>query len=130
MRVRRSQVMLAGLVLIGSSVALYARQQAAGSILPGQFVIINKANEPVPVTIPNLPAVDLSDRAVGVLTQIANRTQPTVVVRQNWEYRELLAAPGDDRTAALNAAGAQGWEATGFTVDAKGATTFVLKRPK
>jgi hypothetical protein len=51
-------------------------------------------------------------------------------VRQLWEYRNVTIPSGQDPTALLNAAGADGWEATGVTVGAQGATLVLMKRPQ
>ena len=86
----RSVVGLAvAVVVVAGSAALYARQQAAGSVLPGKFLIINKLpDEAVPVTLvgidPKFPImqvevlrtqpVDLSEATIGRLQQ-----------RRDWE---------------------------------------------
>lgn len=132
MHVRRVLLLfgLATLVTIaGDSAVLYARQQPAGSVIPGRIFILNKtATDAVPVTVYGGISADLSDSAVGVLTQIANRIQPVTAARQNWEYREIAVATTDDRVQPLNAAGRDGWELVSVLATDKG-STLLLKRP-
>lgn len=48
-----------------------------------------------------------------------------------WEYRCLTDKSWDDVRAAMNPAGAQGWELVSHTYQAgQGATTACFKRPK
>jgi hypothetical protein len=50
--------------------------------------------------------------------------------RQSWEYREITISTGQSPAAALNAAGAEGWETTGVSLAGQGGTVVVLKRPR
>jgi hypothetical protein len=47
-----------------------------------------------------------------------------------WEYQNVTIPAGQDPTAVLNTAGAEGWEATGVVVPAQGASLIVMKRPR
>jgi len=41
----------------------------------------------------------------------------------------VIVPTGQDPVAALNAAGADGWETTGVAISSGGATVILLKRP-
>ncbi len=128
----RLVLVLAGMaVFVGGSAVLYARQQAAGSILPGSFLIINKTQaEAVPVTLVNTdskfpvlsvavlttPSTDLSDRTLARLAPL----------RQTWEYN-VMSLSDVDPTTRLNTAGREGWELVSVLTTAKG-NSFVMKR--
>ncbi len=123
---------LAGLVVVLGGSAVLARQQAAGTIAPGKFVVINKTPaEAVPVTLINTdaklfptlsvavtsaPEMDLSDRTIA-------RLSPT---RQVWEYN-VVPVGDTDAPARLVAAGREGWELVTVLTTAKG-NSFVFKR--
>ena len=49
--------------------------------------------------------------------------------RQAWGYRAVSVSNGQDPTAVLNSAGADGWETTGVAISTGGATVILLKRP-
>ena len=124
---------LAGVVMIiGGSAAVYARQYAAGTIVPSRVMAINRTPaEAVPVTLINTdpklfptlsvavtsaPDMDLSDRTIA-------RLAPT---RQMWEYN-VVPASDTDAAARLSAAGREGWELVTVLTTAKG-NSFVFKR--
>ncbi len=132
-------------VISGTVALLSARQQATPGISPARFWINNRTREeaipvtianvdpkapPVPVTVYGTAAVDFTDRAVGALNQIQGRTQPTVGVRQPWEYREVSPEPGQEIGALLNPLGNDGWEAVGIMVNSTNRKTILLKRPR
>lgn len=135
-----------GLGLIaGSAALLAARQQASPGMSPARFWINNRTRAeaipvnianvdpdapPVPVAVKGLAMVDFTDHARSTLYDVQARTQAVEMAHQQWEYRELPFAPGDDRVAALNRAGADGWEATGMTAQPDGRSTVLLKRPR
>ena len=54
---------------------------------------------------------------------------PVRAIRQSWEYRAVSVATGQDPSAALNTAGADGWERTGVSLPAAGGTVILLKLP-
>lgn len=132
-------------VLAGSAALLAARQQASPGMSPARFWINNRTREeaipvsianvdpgapPVPVVVNGLALVDFTDRAKATLYDVHVRPQTVELAHQRWEYRELAFAPGDDRVAALNRAGTDGWEATGMTAQPDGRSTVLLKRPR
>ena len=119
-------------VFVGGSAVLYARQQAAGSIVPGKFFIVNKTQgEAVPVTLvttdPKFPVL-----SVAVLTtpstDLSDRTLARLAPqRQTWEYK-VLSASDADPTSRLNAAGREGWELVSALTSSK-ETVYTFKRP-
>ena len=136
MRVRGLRLLLglAGVaVLVGGSAVLHARQQAAGSVLPGKFLIINKGlAEALPVT---LTAIDAKLPTVPVVvmaapdTELGERTlQRLAPKRPLWEY-DVLTVPDTELAARLNAAGRDGWELVNLISGAK-MQTLVLKRAR
>jgi hypothetical protein len=50
--------------------------------------------------------------------------------RQRWEYRRVPIASGVDPIEALNAAGAEGWDAVGVVEMGVGRTAVLMKRPR
>ncbi len=134
MRVRGWRFLLgfAGVaVCVGGSAVVYARQQAAGSVLPGKFLVINKAPaESVPVTLvatdPKFPSL-----AVAITTapdtELGDRTLTRLAtLRRTWEY-SVIAITDADPTSRLNAAGRDGWELVSVTPLTKG-SSFLFKR--
>ena len=51
-------------------------------------------------------------------------------MRQQWEYRILTAARGQDVAAALNTAGMDGWELSGVQLPDPAGSVLVLMRPR
>jgi len=82
-------------------------------------VVIRADADPVPVTVIGAPSVALLPTTV-----VATRS-----ARQAWEYRQMVIAGGQDAAAALNAAGADGWEAVAGLGGVDG-TVWTLKRPR
>jgi hypothetical protein len=83
-------------------------------------VVVTSGGEVQPVAVISAPAVTLAPNAVvGVQT-----------LRQGWDYRHLVLRAGENATAALNAAGADGWEAVGVAASGVGGLQIVLKRPR
>jgi hypothetical protein len=70
--------------------------------------------QPVTVTTPVTLA---SGTAVGMHT-----------LRQVWEYRQMTVSPSADGMAALNTAGADGWEAVAMTSAGANGSVVILKR--
>lgn len=86
--------------------------------------------EAVPVKVQNtgdsLPVVVVGEPTVSLAASAVVAARAT---RQVWEYRRIVVGAGEDPTAALNTAGAEGWEAVGGM--AAGTTAmWLLKRPK
>jgi len=56
---------------------------------------------------------------------------PVREVRRIWDYESITVPPQGNVAAMLNQRGAAGWETTGiWSVNAEGATTLLLKRPR
>jgi hypothetical protein len=55
---------------------------------------------------------------------------PVRQVQQRWGYRSLNVGSANDPATALNAAGEDGWEATGLMLTGAAGTNLVLKRPR
>jgi hypothetical protein len=82
-------------------------------------VKVQNTGDSLPVVLVGEPTVSLAASAV-----VATRS-----ARQVWEYRRIVVGAGDDPTAALNAAGTEGWEAVSGLAAGTGAT-WLLKRPR
>jgi hypothetical protein len=52
------------------------------------------------------------------------------VIRQAWEYRQIVVATGRDAAEVLGPAGEEGWEVTGVHGAVPGGTAVLLKRPR
>ena len=77
------------------------------------------SDEPIRVAVTGVPSVTM-----GGPVEIR-------VVRHAWEYRQMTLPAGEDPTAALNAAGAEGWEAIGAPIMiSNNSARLILKRPK
>jgi hypothetical protein len=86
----------------------------------------------VPVTIENTGAGSpLRVEVAGVprVTLDSGSALQVRATRQAWGYRTLTVPAGQDPVAALNAAGADGWETTGVALSSPGGTVILLKRP-
>lgn len=121
---------------VAASAALLAGQSAQAPNVPGmptlaRMVVINGASEPVPVVLADggqvqpVTVVGTPSVLVAADSVITARNG-----RQGWEHRVVSVPAGEDPTAALNAAGAEGWEAIGVTNAAAGASQVLLKRPR
>jgi hypothetical protein len=87
--------------------------------LPADAVAVKVLNtEPLATSVVGVPTVALT----------TGSSIETRASRQRWEYRRLLVANGSDPVDALNAAGADGWDAVGMLpVDAT-RSAILLKR--
>ncbi len=129
-------LVVAAAVLGGASFVAARQARAQEENSPGRptiarMYILNRADsEAVPVTLRG--ASELVPVAITGVPKVAFESDATVATRasrQRWEYRQVPVAAGVDATVALNAAGADGWEAVG-TIGGPGATAIVMKRPK
>jgi hypothetical protein len=125
--------------LLAVGVALRATAAQNVPLLPGQLTqervwIQNRGEaEAVPMSIENMSseAPPLRVQVVGTpIVMFGAASGQVRADRQLWEYRNVTIPSGQDPTALLNAAGADGWEATGVTVGAQGATLVLMKRPQ
>ena len=127
-------------VLLAVAVGVGLRATAAQNppLLPGQiaqervWIENHGAAEAVPVSIEHMgsEAPPLRVQVIGTPTVMVGSTGQVRAVRQLWEYQSVAIQSGQDSAALLNAAGADGWEATGVTVGAQGATLVLMKRPQ
>jgi len=90
--------------------------------------------EAVPVSIENVSTESALRVEVAGIPRVTLDPAGVVQVRaarQVWAYRavSVSVAAGQDPTAALNSAGADGWETTGVAISTGGATVILLKRP-
>jgi hypothetical protein len=88
--------------------------------------------EAVPVSIENVSTESALRVAVAGIPRVTLDPAGIVQVRatrQAWGYRAVSVGAGQDPTAVLNSAGADGWETTGVAISAGGTTVIVLKRP-
>ena len=129
----RSWGVLVGVVVIlGGTAPVYARQQAAGSVLPGRFIISCGCSVPpaaarstppspncpiLPVEVVRAPAVDLTENTVLRLTQ---------TMRHTWEYSSVVVTDADP-APRLNTLGRDGWELVSVVPATRG-NTYVFKR--
>jgi hypothetical protein len=74
---------------------------------------------PLPVQVVGTPTV-----AIGPASIMQARR-----MRQQWEYRTISVARGQDLSAVLNSAGMDGWEVSGVQLPDQAATVLVLMRP-
>ena len=124
-------------VLVGGAVMVAQQSKEDPTLRPGiatigRILIINKGpKETIPVTID--AGSELLRVQVAGTTPVQIAGTPNVqarTMRQMWEYRQLVLPAGQDPTASLNAAGLDGWEATGIALATQDATRIILKRPK
>ncbi len=98
------------------------------------YVINRDRADAMPVTIQGVAPTDpLRVTVAGTPTVVLSDSAPVQAraARQNWEYRQLTLSATADPTAALNTAGAEGWEAIGAATPLpNGEVRFVLKRPR
>ena len=129
---------LAAFVLFAGGTLMQRASAQDGTQYPGQPTranvwIRNQGDmEAVPVSIENVSTLSALRVEVAGIPRVtvdpANVLQ-TRATRQAWGYRAISVAAGQDPTAALNNAGADGWETTGVAISTGGATIIVLKRP-
>lgn len=127
---------LASIVLAAGAVMMAQQAKDDPTLHPGiasigRILIVNHGSkETIPVTID--ASSDLMRVQVAGTAAVQIAGTPNVQARhsrQNWEYRQLVLPAGQDPTASLNAAGLDGWEATGILSATQDATRIILKRP-
>jgi hypothetical protein len=96
---------------------IYILNSARDEAIP---VVVHASGDVLPVAVVSGPPVTLA----------AGATVDTHVSRQAWEYRHLTFKSGEDASAALSTAGADGWEAVGITGSGVGSLQVLLKRPR
>jgi hypothetical protein len=96
---------------------MYVLNRSRSEAIP---VVISNTGEPVPVVLAGDATVSL-----GPNTVVGERA-----LRQVWDYRQITISSGADAATALNAAGAEGWEAVSAASTAGSGTVVLLKRPR
>ena len=109
----------------------FARQNQPGFPTLAQVHIINRdRGDAVPIKVQNtgdsLPVIVVGEPTVGLAP---NATVATRSARQIWDYRRLVVPVATDATAALGAAGLEGWEAVAATIVGTNAV-WTMKRPR
>lgn len=130
--------MLLACLLLAGDAAIRATAQdqtlQPGQPTQGKVWIQNRGDtEAVPVSIQTMASEvpPLRVQVIGTPTvTIGGPGGQTAAIRQLWEYQDVTIPSGQDPAVLLNAAGADGWEATGVTVAAQGGTIVVMKRPQ
>jgi hypothetical protein len=92
-------------------------------------VVNGPADEAVPVAIRPGAPLTVTVTSTPPVTFAAATVLATREARQQWEYRQLAVGTGQNVEAALNAAGAEGWEAIAV-VSPAGTTQWMMKRPR
>jgi hypothetical protein len=99
----------------------------SGTAQPGQptqakvWVQNRGSGEALPVSI---------ERVASPVAVRLTEAAKTTAARQAWEYRRVIVPPGDDPVPPLNAAGADGWEATGVYIPMERGILILMKRPR
>jgi hypothetical protein len=110
------------------------RTQQPGQPTQARVWIQNRGEtEAVPVNIRNdssAPPLPVQVMGVPTVTIGSGSFVQARTARQPWEYRAVRILPDQDPAAALNAAGADGWDTTGVTFAEQGRTIVVMKRPR
>jgi hypothetical protein len=97
-----------------------------GMPTPNNVWIQNQGHaEAVPVQIQ-----DHSPDAPAMRVQLLGPPGQVQTARQAWEYFSVTIPSGQDPVPVLNAAGADGWEATGAVLFVRGGSLLVMKRPR
>jgi hypothetical protein len=126
-------------VVLAAGAVIRGRAAQDGTAQPGQPTqarvwVQNRGDaEAVPVTIQAM-AVEVPPLRVQVvgppMVAIGAPNGQARAVRQPWEYQNVTIPSGQDPAATLNAAGADGWEATGVAIPVQGGILVVTKRPR
>jgi len=127
--------LVACLLILGAAAAVATSAQD-GTVQPGQptqarvWIQNQGQEEAVPVRIETTAQplrVDLT--TIPTVTIAAGTALLTRAARQPWEYRAVRIAAGQNLDNVLNAAGADGWEATGTAITDQSGTIVIMKRP-
>ena len=130
------------------AVAVAASSSSSSSVMAQQRTVPNRLNEPGMPTVARMYILNSgADEAVPVILQGGSDVQPVTVMalpavtlaagttvssnalRQMWEYRQVAVPVGQDPASALNAAGAEGWEAVSSSTSSAG-LQVLMKRPR
>ena len=122
----------AALSIAGVVVAQQVPENEPGMPTVARTLVLNRsAAEAIPVVIhAGLDVQPVSVLGVPTVSLAPDSTVATRTSRQLWEYRRLVLPADEDPTSALNAAGAEGWEAVAVTTAGPAGSTAILKRPR
>jgi hypothetical protein len=116
-------------VVVGSAVMAQDNQPGRPSV--ARVLVSNRArSEAIPVMIQGGDVQPVTVMGTPMVGLVPNTSVASRAVRQAWEYTHLPVNAGIDPTAALNAAGTEGWEAVGFVTIPGGNSAILLKRPR
>jgi len=116
------------LTVLGAALVTTA-QDRPGIMTQARVWIENRrVDEAIPVHVVADP--DTATRVQVVNGVSVSGTVTARAVRQAWEYRSLIVTPGRDMTSAVNAAGDDGWEATGIQMTTPDGSALLFKRPR
>jgi len=127
---------IAACLLIVGAAAAVANSAQDATLTPGQptqarvWIQNQGQEEAVPVRIETTAQplrVDLT--TIPTVTIASGTALLTRAARQPWEYRAVRIAAGQNLDNVLNAAGADGWEATGTAITDQSGTIVIMKRP-
>jgi len=119
-------VVLAGSAVIRGAAA-QDRTSQPGQPTQAKVWIQNQGDtEAVPVSIQTM-----ADGASPLRVQIiGNPNGLAPAARQAWQYQAVTVPIGQNPVPVLDAAGIDGWEATGVALSVQGGTLLVMKRPQ
>ena len=125
---------IAGRAILSAQPSVVAQQNDPGKPTLAKVYILNRGQaDAVPVTLHGVAAAPIQVAITGIpaMTLTSSATLDVRSFRQSWEYQQLIVSAGEDPTARLNSAGAEGWEATGAALSLpNGTTRVILKRPR
>jgi hypothetical protein len=109
-----------------TAVALLATLQTyPGQPTQGHVSIDNRGpHEAIPVVVYHVP----TDPPMKVQVVNMPPVQDVRLIRQTWEYQQVILRPADDVAALLNRHGAAGWEAALQYTNPNGGLVVVMKR--
>jgi len=131
------QVFACGLCTCGLIIGSAALLAAPGQTYPGQptrndvWVQNRSKAEAVPVIVQNGdgdPLVRVQLAGLPAVTLIPGTVVQAHVLRQAWEYKEMMVPIGQSAIGPLNAAGLEGWEPIAPPAQGPDGMRWVLKR--
>ena len=125
-------VLVAGVFGVVAGSALFAQDNAPGRPSVARILVSNRTRaEAIPVMIQGGDVQPVTVVGTPTVVFAPSASVASRAARQAWEYQPLPLNTGVDPTAALNAAGTEGWEAVGVvTIPGTGNSAILLKRPR
>jgi hypothetical protein len=120
-----------GALVVATGVLVAQQENVPGQQTLARVYVLNRERaEAVGVTIQDatvtLPVAVAGTATVALAPNAVVATRGT---RQGWEYRQLSAVAGQDLVELLNKAGADGWEAVGWSGTGEN-RSLLMKRPR